>query len=289
MSQQIKIINSLGKEEPFSERKVLRSLKRAGASRQVANMVLSRVAARLFDKITTSEIFKIVRQELNKEQPIPALRFNLKQAMRNLGPDGFSFEKYVKQVLEEYGFSVSIDQYIAGRCMSYETDIIAENDKIIYFGECKYRNQPGERIDLGVCMKLFAASTDACPIHFKNQIKASKKVIPLIATNAKFTTQAIKYSECQGIKLLGWNYPKDHGLEKMVENKQLYPITILPSFKQYMNQPFGDAGVMLAKQLINIKNINNFSKKVGLPLSKIIVLSKEAKMLLEDDIPIVKN
>ncbi|MFA5087285.1 MAG: ATP cone domain-containing protein [Candidatus Paceibacterota bacterium] len=289
MPQQIKIINSLGKEEPFSERKVLRSLKRAGANHRIAASVLNRVQARLFDKITTSEIFKIVRQELNKEQPVSALRFNLKQAMRNLGPDGFSFEKYVKQILEEYGFSVDIDRYISGRCMSYETDIIAENDKLIYFGECKYRNQPGERIDLGVCMKLFAASTDACPIHFKNEIKAGKKVIPLIVTNAKFTNQAIKYCECQGIKLLGWNYPKGNGLEKMVENKQLYPITILPSFKQYMNQPFGGAGVMLAKQLVNIKNINNFSKKVGLPLSSVISLSREAKMLLESDIPIVKN
>jgi hypothetical protein len=279
MSQSIKVIDSLGREENFSEHKILRSLKRAGTPREKAKQILSFLKPRLYSGITTAEIFKILKQELDKTNPEASLKFNLKIAMRALGPDGFSFEKYIKEVFESNGYAVKINQYLPGRCLSYETDLVAEKDNIIYFGECKYRNHAGERIDLSVAMKLYAAFIDVYSIAFKDQIKQGKKIIPLIITNTKFTSQAIKYCECQGIKLLGWNYPKNNGLERIIEEKKLYPITILPSFRQYMNLPFGNAGMMLASELTNIKDIKNFSKKIRLPLSKVIDLSKEARIL----------
>ncbi len=275
----IKIIDSAGKEELFSAHKLERSLKRAGASNLVARQIAQKIENQIKDGVTTSEIFKIARQELSKEQPQAAVKFNLKLAMRNLGPDGFSFEKYVKQLFVNYGFSVKTNQYISGRCVAYETDIVAEDEDTVYFGECKYHNQAGIRVDLTVCMKIFAAAMDVCENYFKDQIKIGKKIIPIVITNAKFTTQAIKYSECQGIKLLGWNYPKNNGLEKMIEVKKLYPITILPSFKSYAKEAFGEAGMILAKDLLEIKDIENFSKKIGLPVSKITILIKEAEML----------
>ncbi|MFA5178298.1 MAG: ATP cone domain-containing protein [Candidatus Paceibacterota bacterium] len=279
MPQIIKVIDSLGREENFSEHKILRSLKRAGTPREKAKQVLNYIRPRLYSGITTTEIFKILKQELDKVNPGAALRFNLKIAMRALGPDGFSFEKYIKEVFESHGYAVKINQYLPGRCLSYETDLVAEKDNIVYFGECKYRNHAGERIDLSVALKFFATFMDVSLVGFKDQIKQGKKIIPLIITNTKFTSQAIKYCECQGIKLLGWNYPKNNGLERIIEEKKLYPITILPSFRQYMNLPFGNAGIMLASELINLKDIKNFSQRIGLPLNKIIELSKQAEML----------
>ncbi len=279
MPQTIKVIDSLGREENFSEHKILRSLKRAGTPREKAKQVLNYIRPRLYSGITTTEIFKILKQELDKVNPGAALRFNLKIAMRALGPDGFSFEKYIKEVFESHSYAVKINQYLPGRCLSYETDLVAEKDNIVYFGECKYRNHAGERIDLSVALKFFATFMDVSLVGFKDQIKQGKKIIPLIITNTKFTSQAIKYCECQGIKLLGWNYPKNNGLERIIEEKKLYPITILPSFRQYMNLPFGNAGIMLASELINLKDIKNFSQRIGLPLSKIIELSKQAEML----------
>jgi hypothetical protein len=285
----IKVINSAGVEELFSPRKMERSLRRAGATNLVAKRISAKIESQLREGITTTEIFKLARQELSREQPQAALKFNLKSAMRNLGPDGFSFEKYVRQLFVNYGFSVKIDQYIPGRCIAYETDIVAEDADTVYFGECKYHNQAGVKVDLSVCMKIFAASVDVVDNYFKNQRAAGKKIIPLVVTNAKFTTQAIRYSECQGIKLLGWNYPKNNGLERMIESKKLYPITILPSFKSYMNNAFGSAGMMLAKDLLGVKEIGKFSKKVGLPESKVVVLIKEAGILSQEGSAIVKS
>jgi plasmid maintenance system antidote protein VapI len=53
----------------------------------------------------------------------------------------------------------------------------------------------------------------------------------------------------------------------------------LPSFKSYAKEAFGEVGVILAKDLLEIKDIENFSKKIGLPVSKITILIKEAEML----------
>lgn len=289
MSQPIKVINSLGEEELFSERKVLRSLKKAGANSAIAWRVIGNLKSQLYQGIPTAEIFKIARQELKKEEPAAALKFNLKQAIRNLGPDGFSFEKYIKEIFENYGFSAKINQFIPGRCLTYETDIVADNGKVIYFGECKYRHYPGERVDLGVGLKLFATFLDVQEDYFKKQINEGRKVAPLLITNAKFTTQIIKYAKCRGIRLLGWNYPQGEGLETMLEKNKLYPITILPSFRSYMNAAFGEAGIMLASDLLNLKDIKNFAKKVKLPLNKLIDLIEEAKILLEQDGSIVKS
>jgi DeoR/GlpR family transcriptional regulator of sugar metabolism len=58
MLQQIKVIDSLGNEENFSERKVLRSLKKTGASSKVAQLILDRLKPHLYNGVTTSEIFK---------------------------------------------------------------------------------------------------------------------------------------------------------------------------------------------------------------------------------------
>jgi hypothetical protein len=231
----------------------------------------------------------MIKAELKKEHPQEAVKFNLKEGMRNLGPDGFSFEKYIREILVRYGFGVKIDRYVPGRCIAYETDILAENEKTVYFGECKYRNRAGERIDLSVCMKLFAAAIDVkAGNYFKKEIGEGKEIRPILITNAKFSNQAIRYSECQGIRLLGWNYPKNNGLEKMIDDQKLYPITILPSFKKYMNEPFGKAGVMLSEDLLQIKDLAKFCEKVSLPKAKAQCLLSEAKTLFPDSAPIVK-
>ena len=108
--------------------------------------------------------------------------------------------------------------------------------------------------------------------------KSSMKTI--IVTNTKFTSQAIRYSEYQGVSLLGWKYPKGKGLETLIEKRNLYPITILPSLKQELKNIFTEAGKILAKDVLKI-NPQNFSKKYKIPLWKLDKLIEEAKILLD--------
>jgi hypothetical protein len=275
------IVNSMGIREPFSEKKVFSAMKRSGASNEVANRVLDQVKENLLPDMTTAELFKMVRTLLKGAELQTSIRFNLKESMRLLGPAGFIFEKYIADVFRECGYEVKINQIVKGRCVDYEMDVLAKKDGVLYLGECKYRNSQGDKVDVNVCLKEFALLNDVRNGgHFSKDASISS-VQSLIITNTKFTDQAIKYAECEGIYLLGWRYPLDGGLEKIIDERGLYPITILPSFKNHLMDYFAEKDMMLAKDVLDIQDIAKFSETAKIPARQIESLCKEAKILLE--------
>jgi Restriction endonuclease. len=185
----------------------------------------------------------------------------LKQAMRRLGPSGFPFEKYVSDIFKQLGFSVQINKYIKGKCVRHEIDFLAEEEKYILIGECKYHSLPGGRVDLKVGLIHYARFLDLKLGDLFKRIKSKKlKARPIIVTNTKFTSKIIKYSECTGIDLLGWKYPDSRGLEYIIESEGFYPITILPSLTGNLLTTFSEEKLMLVQDLLKI-NTTNFSKK----------------------------
>jgi hypothetical protein len=151
---------------------------------------------------------------------------------------------------------------------------------LLYVSECKFRQRAGERIDLSIVLMVWARFLDLNQgNYFKKFTEYTIK--PIIITNAKFTSQAIRYSNGMGIELLGWNYPKNRGLERIIENKKLYPITILPSLTNYLMGIFSSQKMMLVKDILNL-DLKIFSKKTKIKESKILPLVEEAKILLRD-------
>ena len=102
------VINSRGEKEPFSLKKVYRSCRRVGASKNLAKRVSKEIEKRVYPGIKTSEIFKWVKRLLSREAPASVIRFSLKEAMRKLGPSGFDFEKYIGEIFSRNGFEVKI-------------------------------------------------------------------------------------------------------------------------------------------------------------------------------------
>ena len=137
--KKIYVINLRGEKEPFSLRKVFRSARRAGASEKLAKEIALSIEKRVYPGIKTTEIFQTAKTLLRKGDPKAELRFNLKEAMRKLGPSGFPFEKYIGDIFIELGFKVLLNQIIFSKCARYEIDFIARKDKLIYLGECKFR------------------------------------------------------------------------------------------------------------------------------------------------------
>jgi hypothetical protein len=74
-------------------------------------------------------------------------------------------------------------------------------------------------------------------------------------------------------------YPKNRVLEYIIESKNLYPITILPSLNSHLAHNFVSKDMMLVKDLFKI-NIQKFSKENRIPLNNLESLLKEAKILL---------
>lgn len=275
--EKIYVVNARGETEPFSLRKVYRSCRRIGASKKLAEEITKEIENKIYPGIDTSEIFKWVKERLSGTSFKSGMKFSLREAMRKLGPTGFDFEKYIGEVFIKNGFEVGLNQNVPGSCISsYEIDFVAKKGGLIYLGECKYHHQAGKRVDLKVGLSNYAKFLDIS----RDSAFPGFQIKTLLVTNAKFTSKLKRYSKCVGIELLGWRYPRRKGLERMIEKKNLYPITILPSFKRYLKKIFAQKRIMLALELLE-DSPKKIAQKLKLPLKEINKLVEEAKILLE--------
>ncbi|MDD5738898.1 MAG: hypothetical protein PHY72_03175 [Candidatus Pacebacteria bacterium] len=274
------VINSRGEQEPFSVQKVERSARRVGASLKLAKEIAKEVERKIYNGIPTFEVFKEVKNLLNQAQPIFGLKFNLKQAMRGLGPDGFGFEKYVAALLRGVGFKVKLNQFISGKCLSqYEIDFVAEGGNILKIGECKYHSQAGIAVDQEVALANHARFLDITQGKFAlSKIQQGKKVSGLLVTNTRFSTRAIKYSECSGDELWGWKYPNGNGLEVFIDKNKFYPLNILPSFQKQWTSAFNSRNIILAGDILKI-NLQRLSQEENIPQEILNKMAEEAKTL----------
>lgn len=272
------VINLRGGKEPFSLAKVLKSAQRAGASKELAQRVALQIQKSIYPGIKTREIFDKVNKLLKKEDKQSSLRFSLREAMRRLGPSGFPFENYIADIFSAHRYEVFLNRKIKGKFAIHEIDFLAKKNQVFYIGECKYRIFPGERIDLPILLAFYAKFLDLKTGGYFDSLK-NVELKPIMVTNAKFSSQAIRYANGMGIELLGWRHPFNRGLESMIEAEKLYPITILPSFKGYLIESCSRAKLMLAKDILD-DSPDKIAKIINIEKNKILPLVNEAKTLL---------
>lgn len=274
------IIKSKGEKKLFSSNKIRKSLRSVGVSFPLAKKITETLEKEAYSGIKTSDISNRIGEMLSKEDFSSAIRFRLKDGIRKLGPTGFPFEKYIGEILLKNGFKIKLNQHISGVCAHYEIDFLAEKGDILYIGECKFRYSAGDKVNLKVALANYARFLDLkkkfC-FEKQNRFK-NLKIKSILITNTKFTSQVTRYSKCVNVDILGWKYPKNRGLEKLIEKDKLYPITILPSFRSGLTGIFASEKMMLAKDILKINPIK-FAKKSGVPLNKIKVLIREANFL----------
>ncbi|MEA3344622.1 MAG: hypothetical protein U9Q16_03015 [Patescibacteria group bacterium] len=270
-----------GEKEPFSFNKVYESAKRVGASKDFAKEIAEIVEKEAYQGIKTSEIFKKVKKLLKREKNNASLKFSLKEAMRKLGPTGFPFEKYISEIFSRNGFKTKLNQNIKGHCCKYEIDFLAEKENLLYVAECKYRNLSKAKVHSNIALANFARFIDIQKGNFlKNKKFKNLNIKSLLVTNTKFTRKNIEYSKCVGVELLGWNYPKKAGLERIIDDNRFYPITILPSLNNRIAEIFASKKMMLIQDISKI-NISNFTQKTGISKKVLEKLKKEAGILID--------
>ena len=281
MTSRIYVINLLGEKEPLSLKKVYRSAMKAGATKDLALRAMDIIDKEAQPGMSTTQIYDRIRSFLRQEMPAAAIKFSLKGSLRKLGPTGFPFEKYIAAILSQKGYWVQTSQIISGYCVNYEIDFLAKKDKTLFIGECKYHNILGPRTDLKVVLANQARFLDLKQGNFfKKKEFAELNLKSLLVTNTKFTDQAIAYSNCVGNLLLGWGYPAGENLQFFIEKDKLYPITILPSLKEFAFNIFAAKRMMLAKDLLKI-NPDKFAQQNRVPLAHLLDLIREAKSLLD--------
>ena len=265
------VVKASGETENFDINKIKRTCLKAGATQSLANKIAKEVEKKSHDGISTREILRMTLKLLEKQKPFIAARYDLKGAIFRLGPAGFAFEHLVSEILSEYGYKTKTHSMIRGFCVEHEIDVIAEKDKT-YMIECKYHNLPGIYTGLREALYTYA--------RFLDLVKGSKNKCcqnfdqPWLVCNTRFSADAIQYSECAGLKLLGWNYPENN-LREMIEKKKLYPITMLRKLDRESQEKLAGSGLVLIKDLteISIKDLNKITK---IPVRKLKSLCEEA-------------
>ncbi len=236
------ILKANGTIEPFSEEKLKSSIQRAGIPQQLQNQVLEHVKSKLRDNIPSAEVYQHISEFLQQNPHPNAIKYKLKQALMELGPTGHPFEDLISEILRAEGFTTQTRLILLGKCISHEIDVLAQRNGEKLMIEAKFHNAAGIHTDVHVSLYTNARFED---LKEKHQLAK-----PWLFTNTKITPDALAYALCVGMEVTGWNYPQEQGLRNLIEQKHLYPLTILSLLPQPQKQMLLENHVVLTKQLL---------------------------------------
>jgi len=272
----IKVTKASGKVEDLNLSKLLLSLTKSGADREQAQEIIDIVVSEIKPYTSTKKIYRLAHKYLRQFNNASGLRYSLKKAIFRLGPSGYPFEKYFGALLENYGYKVKVSVPMDGKCVRHEVDVLAVKEDEVSLFECKYRNRPGNTTDVKVALYVHARFEDLRPIIRVQYPGKSFK--GWLITNTRLTSDAIQYAGCTGLNIKSWNYPKNESLNEMIEEKRLYPVTIISGIKSGLINSLIDHNIILIKDLVEM-DIREISKMLSLHESKAAALKKQADEL----------
>ena len=238
-----------GTREPFNVEKLERSLRRSGAHAEEIRTIVGKIEPILHEGMQTQEIYAKAFEFLREGDTPMAARYSLRRALFGLGPTGFPFEDFLARLFEAEGYQTQTRIIVHGKCVEHELDVAAYNDEHSLVAEAKFHARPGIKSDLQVVMYSYARKLD---LKGKRSCNGDKCGIDefMVITNTKFTNTAEKYSECSGLGLLSWDYPRNNNLHDRIQRAGIYPITVLQSLKPAHQRALIERGVIICADLI---------------------------------------
>lgn len=277
-TKNISVIKESGECEPFSQRKVVQSMKRAGIPDPIQKQVMSHIKAKLYDGIPTRGIYRHITEFLDiSSYPGGSRHYRLKQAVMALGPTGYPFEKFVGAILRERGYQIETGVIVAGKCVKHEVDVVAQKDKQHFMVECKFHRRLGIRSDVRVALYIKARFDDVAATWKKKPGHQTMFHQAWLVTNTKLTADAIQFGECVGMKLIAWSYPRTGCLQDLIENTGLYPLTCLTSLSRQQKQRFLEKDIVLCQDVLRAKL--DLLRSVGISLEKEKQIQKEVGLI----------
>lgn len=249
MNHLVYITKADGTKELFEENKLIESLERVGATQAQIDDITAEVGKQIENDMPTSEIYRRAFDLLRKTSMPTAIKYSLRRALSELGPEGYPFERYIAKLLEEYGYSTLTGQIVSGKCVDHEMDIVAWKKEKLVMIEAKFHNEFGFKSDVKVALYVKARFDDLKNARFSYGGEDRPLDEGWLVTNTKFTDQAIKYGECQGLKMIGWNYPATGNLHEMIEKTGLHPFTCLSSLSNVHKKTLLSQGTLLCRDI----------------------------------------
>ncbi len=249
--KEIIIVKASGEKEPFSEAKLRHSLERVHVAPQGIDDVVAQIKSELKDGMTTTDIYRRAFALLREHKTHSAARYSLKNAIMKLGPSGHPFEKFVGELFKSQGFSVNVGVVVPGFCVPHEIDVVAKKGNKRIMVECKFHNEPGIKSDVKIALYVQARFEDLQRAWRAHPDLMQEYDEAWLVTNTKLTAEAIQYANCVRMKPLGWNYPPRNGLEIMIEQYGLYPLTSLTTLNDAQKRTLLAKDYMLCREIID--------------------------------------
>ena len=160
--------------------------------------------------------------------------------------------------------------------MSHEVDVLVKKNDVIAMVECKFHMGREAASDVKVPMYILSRFNDLK--ERKHRIFSEKDMISKcwIVTNNRFTSDAIDFAKCTGLKLLSWDYPPNDNLKTKNDNNALYPITCLTTLTLAEKDKLLILDIILVREIVNN---SDFLQKIGLSPIRIKHVLREASEL----------
>jgi hypothetical protein len=276
MVKEIFITKASGEKSMYSENKIRASLQRVGATDEQIDFIIKEISTKLYEGIPTKKIYQLAFKLLKDGSRHIAARYHLKQAIMELGPSGYPFEKYIAEILNIQGFKTKVGEIIQGNCVTHEIDVLAEKGNNYFMIECKYHNLSGVFCDVKIPLYIHSRFKDVEQQWLKLPEHKSLIHQGWVVTNTRFSSDAIQYGTCIGLNLVGWDYPIKGSLKDQIDTLGLYPITCLTTLTRTEKQRLLDKKIVLCSEILNNEELLEAN---GVKASRVNTVMKEVQQL----------
>lgn len=257
MKSPINIVKKSGDIVAFDVEKLINSLRRVHASEDIIQQIVSEIQSTIYEGITTKKIYQIAFDMLKKQSRVSASKYKLKNALLELGPSGFPFEKLVGKLMAHEGFATEVGIIVPGNCVSHEIDVIAQKEDNHYFIECKFHSDQGRFCNVKIPLYVNSRFLDVEKQWKKQKSNEGKISKGGVYTNTRFTTDAIQYGKCAGLLMASWDYPFGNGLKERIDKSGLHPLTALTTLTKNEKTKLLDIGLVLCREIYEQPDVLN--------------------------------
>ncbi len=268
------VVKNTGEKDFFNVEKLKTALRRSGATETEVNLVEQEVLKQLYNGISTKKIYRIAYNLLRNKSKRTAGRYRLKNAVMSLGPSGYPFEKFLGRLFENRGYKTVVNQIIKGKCVTHETDVIANNGTEQIMVECKFHSSITQKSDVKVPLYIQSRFLDIKEVWKQQPELNGINFFGMVATNTRFTEDAKAFAKCVGLKIISWDYPAGNSLREWIDNSGFYPVTALQSLRKKDKELLLENNLVLCRELESNKQKLrelNFSESI---IKKILAEAK---------------
>ena len=240
-----------GERENWDRTKLERSLRFAKASDELIREIVLHIEKDLHDGMRTVDIYEHAFNLLKKYHRPAAAEYSIKRAILQLGPSGV--------------------------CVTHEVDVVAEKKDERILVEAKFHNSASIKSDVKVALYVHARFQDIQK-RLDLEEQTERYTHAWLITNTEFTSQAIQYGSCVGLAMTGWNYPKGHTLQDLIQATQTHPVTCMTTLSDKQKIDLLNHGTVLVREVVDD---SSRLAKIGIGKQQIASIVSEGKALFK--------